>query len=115
MAECVAKPWWCGDVTHFPLRGHIQSVSAWTDQSDAELLARDDPDAFAELYDRHVGQILAWSRVRVGDYGADLTADLCGGVAEPKAIPRRARRHRPSVALWHCAQCVSVITAQAKG
>ena len=51
-------------------------MSAWTEQSDAELLALDDPDAFAELYDRHVGQILAWSSVRMGDYGADLTAEV---------------------------------------
>jgi RNA polymerase sigma factor (sigma-70 family) len=63
-------------VTRFPLRCHIKIVSAWTEQSDAELLVLDDPDAFAELYDRHVGQILAWSRVRVGDYGADLTAEV---------------------------------------
>jgi RNA polymerase sigma-70 factor (ECF subfamily) len=51
-------------------------VRAWTEQSDAELLVLDDPDAFAELYDRHVGQILAWSSVRVGDYDADLTAEV---------------------------------------
>lgn len=63
-------------MTHFPLRCHIQIVSAWTEQSDAELLVLDDPDAFAELYDRHVGQILTWSSVRVGDYGADLTAEV---------------------------------------
>lgn len=63
-------------MTHFPLSCHIQIVSTWTEQSDAELLVLDDPDAFAELYDRHVGQILAWSRVRVGDYGADLTAEV---------------------------------------
>jgi RNA polymerase sigma factor (sigma-70 family) len=63
-------------VTHFPLSSHIQSVRAWTEQSDAELLVLDDPDAFAELYDRHVGQILAWSSVRVGDYDADLTAEV---------------------------------------
>jgi RNA polymerase sigma factor (sigma-70 family) len=63
-------------VTHFPLSRHIQSVRAWTEQSDAELLVLDDPDAFAELYDRHVGQILAWSSVRVGDYDADLTAEV---------------------------------------
>jgi len=63
-------------VTHSPLSCHIQSVSAWTERSDAELLVLDDPDAFAELYDRHVGQILAWSSVRVGDYGADLTAEV---------------------------------------
>ena len=63
-------------MTHFPLSGHIQSVNRWTDQSDAELLVLDDPDAFAELYDRHVGQILAWSKARVGGYGADLTAEI---------------------------------------
>jgi RNA polymerase sigma-70 factor (ECF subfamily) len=51
-------------------------VRAWTEQSDAELLVLDDPDAFAELYDRHVCQILAWSSVRVGDYDADLTAEV---------------------------------------
>jgi RNA polymerase sigma-70 factor (ECF subfamily) len=51
-------------------------VSEWTEQSDAELLLLDDPDAFAELYDRHVGRILAWSSVRVGDYDADLTAEV---------------------------------------
>ena len=65
-----------GDVTHLPLSCHIQIVSAWTEQSDAELLVQEDPDAFAELYDRHAGQILGWSSVRVGDYGADLTAEV---------------------------------------
>ena len=39
-------------------------------------MALDDPDAFAELFDRHVGKILTWSNVRVGDYGADLTAEV---------------------------------------
>jgi RNA polymerase sigma-70 factor (ECF subfamily) len=51
-------------------------VSAWSGASDAELLVQEDPDAFAELYDRHVRQVLAWSSVRVGDYGADLTAEV---------------------------------------
>lgn len=63
-------------MTHIRLSRHIQTVSVWTEQSDAELLVLDDPDAFAELYDRHVGQILAWSSARVGDYGADLTAEV---------------------------------------
>ena len=63
-------------MTHFPLSGHIQIVSTWTEQSDAELLVQEDPDAFAELYDRHARQILAWSSTRVGDYGADLTAEV---------------------------------------
>jgi len=51
-------------------------VSAWKELPDAELLVLEDPDAFAELYDRHAGQILTWSSVRVGDYGADLTAEV---------------------------------------
>ena len=63
-------------MTHFPLSRHKQIVSAWTELSDAELLVLDDPDAFAELFDRHVRQILTWSSVRVGDYGADLTAEV---------------------------------------
>ena len=63
-------------MTHSPLSRHIQSVKAWSERSDAELLILDDPDAFAELYDRHVGQILAWSSARVGDYAADLTAEV---------------------------------------
>jgi RNA polymerase sigma factor (sigma-70 family) len=63
-------------VTHFPLSRHIQTVSVWTERSDAELLVLDDPDAFTELYDRHVGQILTWSTARVGDYGSDLTAEV---------------------------------------
>ena len=63
-------------MTHFPANCHIPIVSAWTGQSDAELLVQEDPDAFAELYDRHAGQILVWSSARVGDYGADLTAEV---------------------------------------
>ena len=43
-------------MARFPLRCHIYIVSAWTEHSDAELLVLDDPDAFAELYDRHVGR-----------------------------------------------------------
>jgi RNA polymerase sigma-70 factor (ECF subfamily) len=44
--------------------------------SDAELLAANDPDAFAVLYDRHVARVFAWSRARVGDHAADLTAEV---------------------------------------
>jgi RNA polymerase sigma-70 factor (ECF subfamily) len=46
------------------------------ERSDAELLVLNDPDAFAEFYDRHVSRILAWSSVRAGNYGADLTAEV---------------------------------------
>jgi RNA polymerase sigma-70 factor (ECF subfamily) len=51
-------------------------VSSWSEETDAALLGLDDPDAFAELYDRHVGRIFAWSGARVGDYAADLTAEV---------------------------------------
>lgn len=63
-------------MTRFQLNFHIQIVSAWSEQSDAQLLALEDPDAFAEIYDRHVGRILSWSTTRVGHYDADLTAEV---------------------------------------
>lgn len=44
--------------------------------TDAELLAAADADAFALLYDRHVTRVFAWARARVGDYAADLTAEV---------------------------------------
>ena len=44
--------------------------------SDAELLQAETADAFAEVYDRHVGQVLAWARARVGEHAADLTAEV---------------------------------------
>jgi RNA polymerase sigma-70 factor (ECF subfamily) len=44
--------------------------------SDAELLRANDAEAFTELYDRHVAQIHAWARARVGEHAADLTAEV---------------------------------------
>ena len=44
--------------------------------SDAELLRAADAEAFALLYDRHVAQLFAWARARVGDHAADLTAEV---------------------------------------
>lgn len=44
--------------------------------SDAELLQAADAEAFALLYDRHVARVYAWARGRVGDYAADLTAEV---------------------------------------
>jgi RNA polymerase sigma-70 factor (ECF subfamily) len=44
--------------------------------SDAELLHAADADAFAVLYDRHVGDLFRWARARVGDHAADLTAEV---------------------------------------
>ena len=44
--------------------------------SDAQLLDAADPDAFAAVYDRHVAELFAWARARVGDHAADLTAEV---------------------------------------
>ena len=44
--------------------------------SDAELLAANDADAFATLYDRHVSQLFVWARARTGEHAADLTAEV---------------------------------------
>jgi RNA polymerase sigma-70 factor (ECF subfamily) len=46
------------------------------DLSDAALLRSDDPDAFAAVYDRHAPKVFAWAAARVGDYAADLTAEV---------------------------------------
>jgi RNA polymerase sigma-70 factor (ECF subfamily) len=48
----------------------------WTDATDAELLAAEDADAFALLYDRYVGELFAWARARVGQHAADLAAEV---------------------------------------
>jgi RNA polymerase sigma-70 factor (ECF subfamily) len=44
--------------------------------SDAELLRLGTADGFEEVYDRHAAQVLAWSRARVGEHAADLTAEV---------------------------------------
>jgi RNA polymerase sigma-70 factor (ECF subfamily) len=44
--------------------------------SDAELLRAGTADAFEEVYDRHAAQVFAWSRARVGEHAADLTAEV---------------------------------------
>jgi RNA polymerase sigma-70 factor (ECF subfamily) len=46
------------------------------DLSDADLLRLDDADAFSEVYDRHAAKVFAWASARVGDYAADLTAEV---------------------------------------
>jgi len=64
-------------VTHYPRRRHLADVRHDPDRpSDAELLRASDADAFTELYDRHVAQINAWARARVGEHAADLTAEV---------------------------------------
>jgi len=44
--------------------------------SDAELLRAGTADGFEEVYDRHAAQVFAWSRARVGEHAADLTAEV---------------------------------------
>jgi RNA polymerase sigma-70 factor (ECF subfamily) len=44
--------------------------------SDAELLKAADADAFAAVYDRHVGAVYVWARSRAGDFAPDLTAEV---------------------------------------
>ena len=46
------------------------------DLSDADLLRLDDPDAFSAVYDRHAHKVFAWATSRVGNYAADLTAEV---------------------------------------
>jgi RNA polymerase sigma-70 factor (ECF subfamily) len=63
--------------------------------SDGELLREGSADAFEEVYDRHAAQVLAWARVRVGEYAADLTAEVFA-----RAWLRRSRfRHEHDSAL----------------
>src|SRR5262249_61175182 len=44
--------------------------------SDGYILRAGTADGFEEIYDRHAAQVLARSRVRVGQYAADLTAEV---------------------------------------
>ena len=46
------------------------------DWPDADLLRLEEADAFAAVYDRHVGEVFSWSAARIGDYAADLTAEV---------------------------------------
>lgn len=39
-------------------------------------MARADADAFSQIYDRHAARVFAWANARVGDYAADLTAEV---------------------------------------
>jgi RNA polymerase sigma-70 factor (ECF subfamily) len=45
-------------------------------RTDADLVGRGDAESFTEIYDRHAPTVYAWSRARVGDYAADLTAEV---------------------------------------
>jgi RNA polymerase sigma factor (sigma-70 family) len=64
-------------VTHFLRSSEVQGVRRnFARASDAELFRADDADAFAEVYDRYVRQVLGWARARVGEHAADLTAEV---------------------------------------
>ena len=64
-------------VTHFSRRSEVQAVRRnYVKASDAELFRADDADAFAEVYDRYVRQVFGWTRARVGEHAADLTAEV---------------------------------------
>jgi RNA polymerase sigma-70 factor (ECF subfamily) len=68
----------------------------FTRLSDRELLRAEDPDAFAVVYDRHVGAVYAWTRRRAGNYAADLTAET---FARAWTVRRRYREHPSGSAL----------------
>src|SRR4051794_35243761 len=69
--------------------------------SDAELLRRaaDDPEAFGQLYDRHVTQLLAYFQRRTADpqMAADLAAET---FAQAFAKRRTFRDTGASAAAW---------------
>ncbi len=44
--------------------------------SDAALLRLDDSEAFSEVYRRHAVHVHSWARARMGEYAADLTAEV---------------------------------------
>jgi len=65
------------DVAHFLRSCQVQVVRReFAKASDAELLRAGTADGFEEVYDRHAAQVLAWSRARVGEPAADLTAEV---------------------------------------
>jgi len=64
-------------MAHFPGKRQVQVVRGELERaSDAELLRAGTADGFEEVYDRHAAQVLAWSRARVGEHAADLTAEV---------------------------------------
>jgi RNA polymerase sigma-70 factor (ECF subfamily) len=67
----------------------------------------DDPDAFAELYDRHVRAIFAWSSARVGNYAADLTAEVFALAWQSRK--RFRDEHHGSALPWLCGIALNVL------
>jgi RNA polymerase sigma-70 factor (ECF subfamily) len=60
--------------------------------SDRELLRAEDAEAFALLYERHVGSVFGWARRRAGEHAADLTAETFARAW----LGRRRYRDHPS-------------------
>jgi RNA polymerase sigma factor (sigma-70 family) len=64
-------------VAHFSRERQLQVVRRELGRaSDAELLRAGTADGFEEVYDRHAALVFAWSRTRVGEHAADLTAEV---------------------------------------
>ena len=64
-------------MAHFSRRRQVQVVRREFEKaSDAELLRAGTAEGFEEVYNRHAVQVFAWSRARVGDHAADLTAEV---------------------------------------
>lgn len=64
-------------VAHFRRGCQVQVVRRDLGRaSDADLLRAGTAEGFEEVYDRHAAQVLAWSRARVGEHAADLTAEV---------------------------------------
>jgi RNA polymerase sigma-70 factor (ECF subfamily) len=80
-------------VTHFGAARDEDGVRReLTGLPDPELLRANDAESFAALYDRHVGEVLAWARRRSGGYAADLTAETFARAW----LGRRRYRDHPS-------------------
>ena len=64
-------------MAHFSRRRQVQVVRREFEKaSDAELLRAGTAEGFEEVYNRHAAQVFAWSRARVGEHAADLTAEV---------------------------------------
>jgi RNA polymerase sigma-70 factor (ECF subfamily) len=64
-------------MAHFSRSRQIQVVRREFERAtDGELLRAGTADGFEEVYDRHAAQVLAWSRARIGEHAADLTAEV---------------------------------------
>jgi RNA polymerase sigma-70 factor (ECF subfamily) len=63
-----------------------------SDLPDRELLRADEAEAFAVVYERHVGAVFGWAGRRAGGHAADLTAETFARAW----LSRRRYRDHPS-------------------